>query len=59
MFIVNVALGKQEILNATVSAKTGPSKGFHSIHGMAPTCPNEYIIDRWGQAKPMFLIVYQ
>ena len=35
MFIVVVALGKQEHLTAVDNAKTGPSKGYHSIYGTA------------------------
>lgn len=35
MFIVNVALGKQEELKAANNAKTGPGKGYHSIFGTA------------------------
>jgi hypothetical protein len=58
MFIVNVALGNQENMAVTSNNKTGPSKGYHSILGTAGKA-KEYIIDRWGQAKPLFLIVYQ
>lgn len=43
---------------AAANNKTGPSKGYHSILGVAGSAV-EYIIDRWGQAKPLCLIVYQ
>ena len=59
MFICNVALGEQEVLNASNNAKTGPSKGYHSIKGTANNAGrHEYIIERWGQAKPVYLITY-
>ena len=58
MFIVNVALGNQQRMPAAANNKTGPSKGYHSILGVAGSAV-EYIIDRWGQAKPLCLIVYQ
>lgn len=58
MFIVCVALGNQEHLTAATNEKLGPSKGFHSILGTAGKV-NEYIIDRWGQAKPVLLITYK
>ena len=35
MFIVKVALGKQEPLIAAANNKLGPGKGFHSILGTA------------------------
>jgi hypothetical protein len=58
MFIVRVALGKQEELRTEGKNKLGPAKGFHSIVGLAR--PNkEYIIERWGQAKPVYLITYR
>ena len=59
MFICNVALGKQEELKNSANNKTGPTRGFHSIYGNSANSPKEYIIDRWGQAKPLYLIVYQ
>ena len=58
MFLVNVALGKQEVLNAAANDKSGPMAGYHSILGQAGA-HNEYIVDRWGQAKPLFLITYK
>jgi len=58
MFIVNVALGKQEVLTKSDNSRSGPKAGYHSILGQAGK-HNEYIVDRWGQAKPMFLITYQ
>lgn len=58
MFIVNVALGNQQRMQSTDNNKTGPKKGCHSILGVAGSAV-EYIIDRWGQAKPLWLIVYQ
>lgn len=57
MFIVRVALGKQEHLTQANSKKLGPSPGFHSILGTAGKV-NEYIIERWDQAKPLLLITY-
>jgi hypothetical protein len=57
MFIVQVALGKQEVLNVAENNKLGPSKGYHSILGRAGG-HTEYIIERWGQAKPIYLITY-
>jgi hypothetical protein len=57
MFIVRVALGKQEVLNVASNNKLGPSKGYHSILGIAGN-HTEYIIERWGQAKPIYLITY-
>ena len=33
MFIVKVALGKQEEIKKEENKKLGPSKGFHSIYG--------------------------
>jgi len=35
MFIVKVALGKQEVLTAAANNKLGPSPGYHSILGKA------------------------
>lgn len=58
MFIVNVALGKQEHLTKADNNKTGPNIGFHSILGTAGSA-KEYIIDRMGQAKLLYLITYQ
>ena len=58
MFIVKVALGKQEVLNASDNNKLGPGIGYHSILGLAGA-HREYIIERWGQAKPLFLITYK
>jgi hypothetical protein len=58
MFIVKVALGKQEEVNKEESAKLGPGKGFHSIYGTGRP-HKEYIIERWGQAKPVYLITYR
>lgn len=58
MLIVKVALGTQEVLNNADNDKLGPSKGYHSILGQAGK-HNEYIIERWGQAKPMYLISYK
>jgi len=58
MFLVNVALGKQEVMNATDRTRLGPAKGYHSILGKHAT-QLEYIIDRWGQAKPLYLITYK
>lgn len=58
MFIVNVALGKQENLTAPNNAKTGPGVGYHSIYGTGGSA-KEYIIDRLGQAKLLYLITYQ
>ena len=57
MFIVNVALGRQEELKSAANNKLGPEKGYHSIYGIAGSA-KEYIIDRWGQAKPLYLIEY-
>jgi hypothetical protein len=57
MFLVNVALGKQEVLKNSDNNKSGPKPGYHSILGQAGK-HNEYIIDRWGQAKPLYLITY-
>lgn len=58
MFIANVALGKQEHLTKADNNKTGPNIGFHSILGTAGSA-KEYIIDRMGQAKLLYLITYQ
>ena len=58
MFVVNVALGKQEELKQAANNKTGPKHGYHSIYGIAGSA-KEYVIDRFGQAKPLFLIVYK
>ena len=58
MFLVNIALGKQEVLKAADNNKSGPKAGYHSILGQAGS-HNEYIVDRWGQAKPLFLITYK
>ena len=55
--MVKVALGKQEVLKNSANNKLGPSKGYHSILGQAGG-HNEYIIERWGQARPMYLITY-
>lgn len=57
MFICKVLLGKQEILNASNQKKIGPSIGYHSLWGKAGK-HNEYIIERFGQAKPLYLIQY-
>jgi hypothetical protein len=57
MLIVNVALGKQEVLKVAANNKLGPSVGYHSILGQAGAV-NEYIVDRWGQARPVYLITY-
>lgn len=35
MFLVNIALGKQEVLTAADNKKLGPGKGYHSILGTA------------------------
>ena len=35
MFLVNVALGKQEVLNAADNNKLGPGPAYHSILGVA------------------------
>ena len=35
MFVVKVALGKQEVLKVAANNKLGPSKGHHSILGQA------------------------
>ena len=58
MFVVKVALGKQEHLTAANNAKLGPDPGYHSLLGTAGKV-SEYIIERWGQAKPMLLITYK
>ena len=58
MFVCSLALGKQEVLKVAANNKQGPSKGFHSILGQAGK-HDEYIIERWGQAKPIFLITYR
>jgi hypothetical protein len=57
MFIARVALGKQETLDVQTNDKLGPSIGYHSIFGQ-DRGHNEYIIERWGQAKPVYLITY-
>lgn len=55
---MKVALGKQETLTVESNKRLGPGKGFHSILGTGR--PNkEYIIERWGQAKPLYLITYK
>ncbi len=58
MFIVKVALGKQEELTVANNNKLGPGIGYHSILGLAGA-HREYIIERWGQAKPLYLITYK
>lgn len=58
MFLVMVALGRQEHLTAAANNKLGPKPGYHSILGTAGKV-HEYIVDRWGQAKPIMLITYK
>jgi len=59
MFVCNVALGEQEVLTQVNNGKLGPAKGYHSIYGKANQGGiYEYIIDRYGQAKPVYLITY-
>lgn len=58
MFVVMVALGVQEHLTAAANNKLGPKPGCHSILGTAGKV-REYIIERWGQAKPILLITYK
>jgi hypothetical protein len=43
MFIVNAALGKQEVLKNADNNKLGPSIGYHTILGQAGK-HNEYIL---------------
>ena len=59
MLIVKVALGKQEHLNAPANNKNGPQPGYHSILGTKNPAKHEYIIERWGQAQPLYLIKYK
>lgn len=47
-------------MNARDDNKKGPGPGYHSILAKkAPNDPNEYIINRSGQARPIYLIRYR
>lgn len=57
IFWVKVLLGNQEILNQPNQSLVSPSKGYHSVKGTAFTY-SEYIVYRYGQAKPYMKISY-
>ena len=60
MLINKVVVGKAEIMQNTDENKKGPSVGYHSVIGKkTATAFNEYVIDRWGQARPLILVKYQ
>lgn len=57
MYVCDVDLGKQEVLDAANSNKMGPTKGYHSILGRTGIS-YRYVVSRFGQAKPKYLITY-
>lgn len=59
MLILDVALGNKEVMTESNTQKQGPAKGFHSIYVTARAPNMEYIVDRWGQARPVAIIKYR
>lgn len=59
MFVCWVALGKQEQIEINHDKK-GPEPGYHSVLGRkSPTDHWEYIVNRTGQGRPIYLITYR
>ena len=59
IFWVKVLLGKEEIVTSHQPKKTAPSVGYHSVRAEFPSRPKEFIVYRYGQAKPFVLIQYK
>ncbi len=57
MFICNVILGKEQILNKASNNRHAPDIGFDSVIGKAGSA-TEYIVYKYGQAKPLFRVHY-
>ena len=61
IFLCKVLLGKVEKLSTTKRDAVSPSQGFHSINGTngSANAFQEYIVYRYGQAKPYWKITYK
>ena len=57
MFLCKVLLGKEQKIEGTKKALVCSEKGYNSIVGYVNA--NEYIVYRYGQAKPLILVEYK
>jgi len=57
MFLCSVILGKTQVLEEPRRGRISPDVGYHSVTGFGFSFP-EYIVYRYGQAKPLYYITY-